>query len=292
MNDSNKLGGIFLVAVSAFCYGFLPIFAKLAYAAGTSTYTLLFLRFATATLVMFLIMYLRKVPLPSPKEMIAFFLLGSMGYAGQSFCYFVALNYASSGTVSLLLYTYPAMVMLGSALLFKEKITTGKLISLCFALLGAFVIIGGEFDTDVIGLVLAILSAVLYAVYILVSSRVVRPGMGTQSAAFIMFGAAVVYGVTVLLSGFEPPKEPVGFAAVILIALVSTVGSFWSFLTGMEKTGPTIASLVSTLEPLVTVIASVLILCEAVTRNLILGGCLVMASLLVTLLPQKGKKSN
>ena len=119
MKAHKNICGILLVAVSAASFGFMPIFAKMAYAAETSTYTLLFLRFLVATIFMFTLLFFNKMPLPSTKEMLTFFLLGAVGYVGQSFCYFTALNYASSSTVSLLLYTYPALVMLGSAILFK-----------------------------------------------------------------------------------------------------------------------------------------------------------------------------
>lgn len=285
MKNAKNMGGILLVAVSAASFGFMPIFAKMAYAAETSTYTLLFLRFLTAAVFMFALMFLKKLPLPSKREMLYFFLLGAIGYVGQSFCYFTALNYASSATVALLLYTYPALVMLGSATVFKEKITFGKVLSLCFALIGAFVIIGTDFSAAPVGILLAVLSAVFYSVYILISSRIVKEGQGVQSSAFIMLGATLVYGVVNLFLGFEPPTQASGFVAVGMIALVSTVFAFWSFFSGMEKTGPSVASLVSTLEPVVTVVASVLILGEPFTVNIGIGGCLVLSSLLVTMLP-------
>jgi len=74
--------------------------------------------------------------------MLIFLLLCAIGYVGQLFCYFTALNYASSSVVSVLLYTYPALVVIGSAIFLKEKITVQKVISLCLALIGAFVISG------------------------------------------------------------------------------------------------------------------------------------------------------
>ena len=292
MENRKNIGGVALVALSAAAFGLMPIFAKMAYASGTGTYTLLFLRFLVAAVFMFLLMLMKKLPLPTKKEMLAFFLLGAVGYVGQSFCYFTALNYASSGTVALLLYTYPALVMLGSAAVFKEKITIKKAVSLCLALVGAFVIIGTKLSAGAAGIILAVLAAVFYSVYILVSSRVVKDGQGIQSSAFIMLGAAIVYGVINLFVGFQPPTAPAGYAAVLLIAFVSTVAAFWSFFTGMEITGPSVASLVSTLEPVVTVIASVVILSEPLTANLLVGGALVLSSLVVTMLPGKTNKSN
>lgn len=287
MKTRESIGGILLVSISAASFGLIPIFAKMAYSAGTGTYTLLFLRFSAGAAFMFVLLAAKRLPLPTKKESLLFFALGALGYAGQSFCYFTALNYASSSTVSLLLYTYPALVMLGSAAVFKEKITVKKVAALCLALIGAFVIIGTKFDAGVRGVLLALLSAVFYSIYILISSRVVKEGQGISSSAFIMLGAAAVYGIISMRVGFEPPKQASGFVAVILITLVSTVIAFWSFLTGMEKTGPAAASLVSTLEPVVTVVASVIILSEPLTINLVVGGILVFSSLIVTVLPNE-----
>ncbi|NLL90969.1 MAG: EamA family transporter [Ruminococcaceae bacterium] len=287
MKNKKFVGGVVLVSISAASFGFLPIFAKMAYSAGTSSYTLLFLRFLVATVFMFSLVFFRKMPLPTKDRIWKLFLLGALVYFGQSFTYFSALNYASSGTVSLLLYLYPAIVMIGSAAIFNEKITVKKVLALCFALAGAFVIIGAEFKANFLGVFLALLSALLYSLYILISSAVVEEGKGIQSSAFIMLGSTVVYGIMNLFTGFKPPTEVHGYIAVGLIAIVSTVIAFGTFFVGMERTGPSIASLVSVLEPVVTVIASVIILSEEVKLSLIIGGILVMTSLFITLIPPK-----
>ena len=287
MNQTQKLSGILLVAVSAAAFGLIPVFAKTAYAAGTSTYTLLFLRFLVGTAFMFLLMRLRRLPRPSGREIVCFLLLGAVLYVGQSLTYFTALNYASASVVSLLLYTYPALVMLGSAVLFHERITMQKLAALFLALIGAFVIIGTEFRASPVGIVLSILCAVFYTAYILASSRIVKDGMGIQSSAYIMLGAAAVYGGINLCLGFRPPAELPGVVSVVLLALVSTVLAMWTFFTGMARTGPTAAALVSTLEPVVTDFSSVIILSEKLTVHVVIGGCLVLAALIVTSLPAK-----
>lgn len=280
MSNRQRTSGVLLVACSAVSFGFMPVFAKIAYAAGASTYTLLFLRFSIAAAVMFLLLFAKGLRLPSPREALAFLLLGALGYVGESFCYFSALNYVSSGVAALLLYTFPVLVMIGSAIFLQEKITPRKVLVLALALLGAFVIIGADFEANITGIVLAVLSAVFYAGYILVSSRVVKAGQGIQSSAFIMLGAAAVYGAANLFAGFQPPAQISGIAAVLLIALISTGLAFWAFLTGLEKTGPTTASLISILEPVVTVISSAVILAEPLTLNIVIGGGLVLAALI------------
>lgn len=189
--------------------------------------------------------------------------------------------------VSLLLYTYPALVMMGSAIFLKERVTLPKVIALCLALGGACIIIGAEFQSNLIGIILSVLAALFYSSYIVISSKVVKAGMGIQSSAFITFGAAVIYGIMNLFMGFSPPTQFDGFMAVAMIAMISTVLAFWSFFTGIEKTGPSTASLVSILEPVVTVLASAIILSEKITSNILFGGCLVIISLIVTMLPTR-----
>jgi len=78
------------------------------------------------------LLFIKKVKLPSRKEMLIFLLLCAIGYVGQLFCYFTALNYASSSVVSVLLYTYPALVVIGSAIFLKEKITEGMPLLICW----------------------------------------------------------------------------------------------------------------------------------------------------------------
>jgi drug/metabolite transporter (DMT)-like permease len=284
MNNFKNADGIMLVAISAASYGIMPIFAKIAYATGSSTYTLLFLRFLIGAVFMLTLMFVKRLPLPSGKEILAFLLLGGIGYTGQSFCYFTALKYTTAGTVSLLLYTYPTLVTVGSVLFLKERLTIQKFIALLLALIGSLIIIGDDFYADLTGILLAIGAAVIYTSYILVSSRVVKEGMGIQSSAFVMTGTAVVYGLMNVFTGFSPPTQMKGYIATVLIALISTVLAVWAFFTGLEKVGPSTASIVSTLEPVVTVLASVFILSEKLMVNTLIGGILIIMALFVTLL--------
>jgi len=283
--NAEKVKGMLLVAVSAASYGLIPVFAKTAYAAGTDTYTLLFLRFLAATPLMFLLLFLRKVPLPSLREILVLLGLGAGGYGAQAFFYLMALNYASTAVVIFIIFTYPALVMIGSALFFREKVTLPKVIALSLALAGAFLIIEGEWEASSTGIILALLAAVVYTAYLLVSSRVVKAGRVLPSSAFLMLGSLFFYGFIDLCTGFRPPTRLNGLVAIAMLALISTVLAFWSFFAGLQKTGPSTAALVATLEPVVAVLSSVLILAEPLTARTVLGGTLVLAALVVTALP-------
>ena len=123
--------------------------------------------------------------------------------------------------------------------------------------------------------------------YIIVGSRTIQAGFVVQSSAVIMFSAALVFCVSLIHDGFEPPRDLNGSLAIVAIALVSTVVAMWSFFAGLERIGPTNSSLVSTLEPAVTVLCSVVFLGESLSAANIVGGCLILGALAVVSVSQK-----
>src|SRR5512134_3910687 len=131
------LTGILLIAVSAASFGTLAIFGRFLYADGLDTFTMLFLRFGIAALLMTIILIARKEKLPRGKILLQLIGMGALGYVGQSFSYLTAIRYASAGLVALLLYLYPAFVALLSGLFLKERFTPLKLGALLLATTGA-----------------------------------------------------------------------------------------------------------------------------------------------------------
>jgi drug/metabolite transporter (DMT)-like permease len=276
-----RLIGFALAALSAVSFGFLAIFARFAYADGAGTTTVLFLRFAIAGTLMLAVLRARRLGLPRGRRLLGLVLMGAVGYAGQSFCYFTALRHASASLVALLLYAYPAFVTLLSAAAFKERITLAKAAALALALGGTALIVGLGGGGETVGIALALGAAAIYSVYIVCGSRLIGEGESLQASTVIMLSTALVYGLATLVGGFEPPRSASGAAAIVAIALVSTVVAIVSFFAGMERIGPSGASLVSTIEPLITVLAAAAFLGESIGPMTVLGGCLVIAGLVV-----------
>src|SRR6266516_2802183 len=124
---ANQWLGLLLIVTSAISFGAMPVFARLAYAAGADPITLLFLRFSIAAVIMTLILVVSKTPFPRGLVLLELILLGAIGYVGESLAYFTALTMASAGIVALLLYIYPALVTTLSALFLKEHLTPTKI---------------------------------------------------------------------------------------------------------------------------------------------------------------------
>ena len=275
-----KLIGVSLILVSGVSFGAMAIFARLAYEAGTDPVTLVFLRFAIASACMILITLARRIPLPRGRAFWILVLMGSIGYAGQSFCYFTALTFASAGLVALLLYLYPALVTLLATLFLKEPISKLKVSALIVALFGTALTIGPSGGGKPLGIVLSLGAALIYACYILVGSKAAIQGAAILSSTVIITSAAVVYSGLVAVRGLTLPTTLSGWASVAAIALVSTVLAVITFLAGLERVGPTNAATLSTIEPVVTVLLAGPVLGETITPLRVVGGAMILLAVI------------
>lgn len=281
--------GFILIAISAASFGAMAIFARLAYDAGANPNTVLFLRFTIAAAIMLTVMAVRKTPLPRGRVLLGLVLMGAVGYVGQSFSYFTALTMASAGLVALLLYLYPALVTALAAVFLKERLTPAKVAALLMALTGTALTIGPGGGGRPLGIALGLAAAVIYAFYILAGSRIASRSGAIPASTVIMASAAAVYGAIVAVQGPHFPTTPTGWMAVFAVAVISTVVAIVTFFAGMERIGPTNASTLSTLEPVVTVVLAAIILKEAIGPLQVLGGAFILSAvvLLARLKPSK-----
>lgn len=275
-----RLTGILLIAISAASFGTLAIFGRYAYAAGIDTFTLLFLRFTISASIMTSILLLRKEHFPRGRILLQLIGMGALGYVGQSFSYLTAIKYASAGLVALLLYLYPMFVFILSVIVLREKVTWIKIVALILALVGTALTVdpaGGQW----IGALLAIAAAAIYSVYIIVGTNVMKHVSAVQSSTVIFASAGTVYGIFIAFNGAHFPTGSSGWFAVSGIVLVATVIPVVTFLAGLEMIGPTNAAMLSTLEPVVTVLLAAWLFQERLNAISLLGGGLILVAVIL-----------
>ena len=275
-----QLTGILLIAISAASFGTLAIFGRFLYADGMDTFTMLFLRFGVAALLMTIILVARKEAFPRGKILLQLIGMGALGYVGQSFSYLTAIKYASAGLVALLLYLYPMFVFMLSAIVLREPVTRLKIVALLLALTGTTLTVdpaGGQFQ----GIFLAIGAALIYSVYIIVGTNVMRHVSPIQSSMVIFASAGAVYGTLMAFYGVHLPASGSGWLGIAGIVLIATVIPVATFLAGLERIGPTNAAMLSTLEPLVTVLLAAWIFNERLMPIVMLGGGLILAAVIL-----------
>ncbi len=275
-----KFTGILLIIVSAAAFGTLAIFGKFLYADGLDTFTMLFLRFAFAASTMTLILILRREPFPRGRLLAQLIGMGALGYAGQSFSYLSAIKYASAGLVALLLYLYPIFVFVLSVIFLREKVTWPKALALTLALTGAALTANPE-GGQTLGMFYAVLAAVIYSVYIIVGAGVMKQVSAIQSSLVIFASAAAVYGTLTLVNGTHFPVSSSGWWFMAGIVIVATIIPVTTFLAGLERIGPTNASLLSTLEPIVTVLLAAWLFAERLEPITLVGGALILVAVVI-----------
>ena len=275
-----QLSGILLIAISAASFGTLAIFGRFLYADGLDTFTMLFLRFGLAALLMTIILLVRGEKFPRGKILLQLIGMGALGYVGQSFSYLTAIKYASAGLVALLLYLYPTFVFILSVIVLREKITGVKIVAIIVALVGTALTVdpaGGQLQ----GVLLAIAAALIYSIYIIVGTNVMKHVSAVQSSLVIFASAGAVYGILMTANGLHLPASNSGWINILGIVLVATVIPVVAFLAGLERIGPTNAATLSTLEPVVTVLLAAWIFSERLQSLALFGGGMILIAVVV-----------
>lgn len=276
-----SLQGALLVIGSSVAFGAMAIFARYAYAAGIDPVSLLFLRFFLAGVVMLVVVLYRKLALPKGKTLVGYSLMGGIGYVGQSLAYFIALTMASASSVALLLYTFPAIVAIAESLWLRQKFSFLKLVALVLSLSGVALTIGFDVEGKPLGILLAFVAAIIYSFYILTGKQLAGKTSVMASSTTIMLSAGIVFGGLTLLQGFQGPTTVEGWLAVAGIIVVSTIFAMLSFFAGLEHVGATNAAMLSTFEPVTTVLLAALFLGEPIGIFTFLGGGLILGSALL-----------
>jgi len=285
----HQRNGALLVLASAVAFGVMPIFGKLAFQAGVGVATLLFVRFAIAAPVLWAAVVVRGAfPTAGRGVVLRALALGAVGYAMQAGLYFLALQRMDASVLSLILYSYPALVTGAAILLGRESANRRRLVALVTASGGLVLVLAGAGagDFDLAGMALGVGAALTYTTYILVSDGVTEDLEALPLAALVSTGAAVSLGVVAAATrSIDLGFEPAGWLWLALAALVSTVGAVVLFFSGMSRVGPSTAAILSTVEPPVTVALVFLTFGQALGVVQLLGALAVLSAAVIVNLP-------
>jgi drug/metabolite transporter (DMT)-like permease len=277
---SERLVGVVLVVVSAVGFGGLGVLARIADDEGADQTAVLVLRFGIAAVAFGAVRLVRRRPRPGGRALVGLAVMGVL-YFVQGACYFASVDRGSPGLASLLLYAYPALVVVLGAVVLGQRAPVPVVVACAVALAGTAMIIGptvGDGNPAAIGFGLT--TALTYSSYILIGSRVLERVDAVWSSAVIMGTAAVCNVVQFALSSPRPsfPSTGDGWAAVLALVVVSTIIPVATFLAGLARIGPADASTLSSLEPATAVVLSAVVIGETLTAWSLAGGVLVIGA--------------
>ena len=287
--DRARLTGAGLCTVSAAGFASLSILGKLAFNADINIVTILSLRFtgAAVLLAVYLYFFHRRKLIFDTRQVVILLLLGAVGYTGQSALYFAALERNPASISSMLLYVYPGFVALFNWFLNHRVLIVREWVGLTLASFGVILTLNpvrilqsaGSGSLDLIGVALVIGSAIWYAAYIISVDRFTPRAEPWGSLVWISLGAAISFTTAGAIS--HTLNFSIGLESILILlgmVTLSTILALGTFLAGMQRVGPTTASLLSTLEPVFTVLLAIVFLGEFLTIIQTVGGGLVLAA--------------
>ena len=271
----------------------MAIFGKLAFDAGVSTLTLLFVRFALATAIFTIVLAVRPSLAASlrgagGRALAVGFGLGAIGYATQAGLFFAALQRLDASLLALVLYTYPAWVMLGSLALGREQPTRRRVLALALSSAGLVVLLAGASAgaVDAVGVAMGIGASLAYTVYILVADRAELDIPPLALTALVCVGAMCTLGIAGVASGsLSLALSAEAWMWLGLIAVVSTAVPIVAFFAGLARVGPSTAAILSSFEPVVTVALAYLAFSEVLSGVQLVGAALVLGAAVLLATP-------
>lgn len=282
MDKKQKTKGIAYAILSAIALGLLPIFATLAYKGGTNSITVAFYRFLLSTIILFCYFRIKGISFKLEKKLFPTMIFAALvGYAATALTLFSSFMYISPGLATILHFIYPVLVIFLAFLFFKEKLNVAKVISLTLAILGIYILIGfGKINHNLMGVVLAIASGVFYSIYILSIGYSKIKDVGSLLLTFYVsaFSSVGILIFGLLTNTILLRINLSSFIPIILVALSSICGLI-TFAMAVKLIGSSTTSILSTFEPITSIILSAIIFNEKITINIIIGTILIILSI-------------
>ena len=277
--------GYMLGVIGSACYGLNPLFALPLYQKGLTPDSVLFYRYFFAILFLAILMkYHGQSFTLKRNEILPLAIMGIL-FSISSLTLFMSYNYMDAGIASTILFLYPIMVAVISAVVFREKLSLMTTIAIALAFWGISLLNenGSGKPLNMIGLSLVVLSALSYAIYLIGVNRSVLKSMPTEKLTFysILFGISI-YSIRLnCLTDLQPLTSPFMWMNAIGLALLPTVISLITITASIHLIGSTPTSILGALEPVTALVCGVLVFGEVLTFKNIIGILMVLSAVTV-----------
>ncbi|EET85004.1 protein of unknown function DUF6 transmembrane [Clostridium carboxidivorans P7] len=268
--------------ISAILFGTAGIFVKLSLKIGLDSISLLTVQYIIAVFLMFTTAFITgKEKLNITKiQLIRLSILGVVGNTFMTIFYYKAFEYLPVAMVTMLLFTYPIMVLIYSIIFHKQNLDKRKILVIFMAFLGCLLtlnILVGNFKYSIKGVIFGLLSALFYAFMNLYTEKKLFEldslSINAYSTLFSLISLLIYRWPTFLF------KENIQINALIYVAILAIVCEVipLTLLYGSIKyIGALKVSIISNLEIPTAMIVSSFILKEQVTYTQVIGALFIV----------------
>ena len=293
MKNATTKGYLFAI-LSAIIYGCMPLMAKHIYADGVNPMTLVFLRNFLSLPVLAILAYRGSKTLKIPLKMLPkISLISLLGCCITPILLFSSYQFMASGTATVFHFIYPAVVVISEILFLKNKANAGNIVSVLLCVVGISLFYTPGEPLSITGSTLALSSGFTFAAYVVLLSHFDKQGVSGFLFCFYVAAISSIFTLLAcLLSGsLALPATLTGWGLCILFSLLVTTGAVIlfqqsAFLIGSERT-----SILSTLEPITSIVIGAIVFREVIGPRVIAGSVLVVAaSILIGVADLRRKK--
>lgn len=278
--------GILFAVAAAVIFGLIPLFSVPLLQAGLRVSTIVCYRFALSTVAMALVMMVKRIPIGvSGKEFVTLLLL-SFFYAMTALLLTASYQYIPTGIATTIHFLYPVWVTLLTMLLFKEKVSLPTLLTMAFAIGGVALLSLSGTNThhiDPKGIWIVLGTIVTYGTYLAwLPKSAVKTMDGLKITFWMMLCCTLIFSINIVVrygvSGFQVLPTSSCWIYLLLGALLPTLVANLTLIQAVRRVGPTVTSVLGSLEPLTAVVVGLLVFGERCNVGQVLGILVVLAA--------------
>ncbi|MBP5326327.1 MAG: EamA family transporter [Bacteroidales bacterium] len=295
IQNNKKIFGTICGIGAAICYGTNPIGAEL-YKDGMEPPSVLFWRFGLAWVIILFLMLVRKESLRiNKKEFEAVSALGLL-FLASSLTLYESFKLMSVGVASTILFVYPVITAAIMTFIFKERLTVKTAISIALSFVGVMMLYwtpGGK-TLDTLGVVLVLVSAITYAIYIIVMNRSNLRMSSFKINFYVLIYCALGNLVIAIIDGgrLQVPTSASNWLLVGWLAIVPAILALVMMVYSAKYIGSTPTAIMGALEPLTAVLIGIFLFGESFNWRLAIGIALIFSAVIIIALQSNKRIDN
>ena len=262
-----------------------------------SSSTILFYRFGIASLILAAIMFVRRESFRITYA--EFVRLVQLAFLSNGAALFLISGYrycSSSGVATTLHFTYPILTALIMMIFFRERSRFSTWMAIGLSIAGVALLSGVGGGVQWLGIVLEIISALCFALYLIRVNRsrvsqmpVVKLTFYVMAFGALIFAAFIAYERADfdISAHYALIPSASGWLNLCLLSVICTVVTNLALVYATQNVGPTVASILGVLEPLTALVLGILFLGEELTPSMAAGIGLILPAVLIIILRRK-----
>lgn len=295
MSDNRIRGGLY-ACISAVSYGMNPLCALSLYRDGFDSVTVLFYRFLIGSLLLGGMMWVQRKDFSLTRREAGVLTLLGFIFAVSSLTYFISFHYMGAGIAATLVFAYPVFVALLMATFFHERLKWPSVLAIVLTVGGIALLYKGDGGRPIgwMGIVMVMVSALAYALYIIIVNR---SGIVMSSVKLTFYAMLTCLVFIVLFSLFMPSGRiallhtGTQWFYAVLLGLVPTVVSLVFMAMAIRCIGSTPTAIMGALEPVTAIVYGILLFGEVLTVRVGAGVALILVAVMLIILDNRLRRA-